>query len=291
LRELLLAPGTKRSTMTRPADLPRPVPFPTLILAVAAGLIASCVTNAPPKQAPPTPPPQPTVEVDPCADFVAQQNRLEESVASLEAEKRALEAQVTGLKLQLLEGETGARELEERQRELESKLDEAIQEVVRAKSKLRSVETRAEAASNLAEAEIALKAIEAQAKGGGTDRGLTQAKQLLKRSAEEFKKENYGGALYLANQAKGLLRTGEARPAIREKLAVVDGESPFEAPMPLRLTRDGNLRDGPGLEFKVLATLPSGTRLVGLSRKDQWVRVRDEKGAAGWVFKTLVAAP
>jgi len=60
--------------------------------------------------------------------------------------------------------------------------------------------------------------------------------------------------------------------------------------MPPRLTRDSNLR-GPGLEFKVLATLPSGTRLVRLSRKDQRVRVRNEKGVAGWVFKALVAAP
>jgi hypothetical protein len=276
--------------MTRPADLPRPAPIPTLILAIAAALTASCLTKAPPKPAPPTPPPEPTVEVDPCADLVAQQKRLEESVASLDAEKRALEGQATGLKLQLLEKEAGARELEERQRAVETKLDEAIQEVVRAKSKLRSLETRAEAASNLAEAEIALKAIEAQGKGGGADRDLSQAKQLLKRSAEEFKNENYGGALYLANQAKGLLRPGEARPATREKLTAVAGESPFEAPMPLRLTKDGNLREGPGLEFKVLATLPSGTRLVGLSRKDQWVRVRDEKGVAGWVFEALVSA-
>jgi hypothetical protein len=281
----------KRSPMTRPVDHPRPIPIPRLILAVAAGLIVSCATNAPPKPAPPTPPPEPAVEVDPCAGIVAEQKRLEETVASLNEEKRALETQATGLKLQLLEEEAGARELEERQRQLEAKLDEAIQEVVRAKSKLRSLETRAEAASNLAEAEIAVKAIEAQAKGGAADRGLSQAKQFLKRSAEEFKKENYGGALYLANQAKGLLRTGETRPATREKLTAVDGESPFETPMPLRMTRDGNLRDGPGLEFKVLATLPSGTRLVGLSRKDQWVRVRDEKGIAGWVFKTLVAAP
>ena len=276
--------------MTRPAALPRHVPIPTLILAVAAGLAASCLTKAPQKPTPPTPPPEPTVEVDPCADLVAQQKRLEESVASLDAEKRALEGQLTDLKLQLLEKEAGGRELEERQRAVETKLDEAIQEVVRAKSKLRSLETRAEAASNLAEAEIALKATEAQAKGGGANRDLSQAKQLLKRSAEEFKNENYGGALYLANQAKGLLRPGEARPATREKLTPVAGESPFEAPMPLRLTRDGNLREGPGLEFKVLATLPSGTRLVGLSRKDQWVRVRDEKGVAGWVFEALVSA-
>jgi multidrug efflux pump subunit AcrA (membrane-fusion protein) len=277
--------------MKRSADLPRSVPFPTLIMVVAVGLIASCVTNAPPKPARPAPVPEPTAEIDPCAELLTQQKTLEENVANLDGEKRALEAQVTGLKLQLLEEQAGARELEERQRQLEAKLDEAIQEVVRAKSKLRSVETRAEAASNLAEAEIALKAIEAQAKGDGANRGLPQARQLLKRSAEEFKKENYGGALYLADQAKGLLRSGETRAANRERLAVVEGESPFEAPMPLRLTKDGNLREGPGLEFKVLATLPSGTRLVGLSRKDQWVRVRDEKGVAGWVFKALVAAP
>jgi hypothetical protein len=260
-------------------------------MVVAMGLIASCVTNAPPKPARPAPAPEPTVEIDPCAELLTQQKRLEENVANLDEEKRAVEAQVTGLKLQLLEEQAGARELEERQRQLEAKLDEAIQEVVRAKSKLRSVETRAEAASNLAEAEIALKAIEAQANGDGANRGLPQARQLLKRSAEEFKKENYGGALYLADQAKGLLRSGETRAANRERLAVVEGESPFEAPMPLRLTKDGNLREGPGLEFKVLATLPSGTKLVGLSRKEQWVRVRDERGLAGWVFKALVAAP
>lgn len=276
--------------MTRSATMPRPAPIQTLILVVAAGLTASCLTKAPQKPAPPAPPPEPTVKVDPCEEIVAQQKRLEESVASLDADKRALEGQVTGLKLQLLEKEAGARELEERQRAVEAKLDEAIQQVVRAKSKLRSLETRAEAASNMAEAEIALKAIEAQAKGGGADRDLSQAKQLLKTSAEEFKSENYGGALYLANQAKGLLRTGEVRPATREKLTAVAGESPFEAPMPLELTRDSNLREGPGLEFKVVATLPSGTKLVGLSRKDQWVRVRDEKGVAGWVFKALVSA-
>ena len=80
------------------------------------------------------------------------------------------------------------------------------------------------------------------------------------------------------------------RPATREKLTAVPGESPFEAPLPLQLTRDSNLREGPGLEFRVVATLPAGTKLVGLSRKDQWVRVREEKGVAGWVFKALVSA-
>ncbi len=277
--------------MTRPAALPRPATILALVmLALAAVSAASCLSSAPKKPAPAsTPAPAPEVKPDPCAGIAAEQKRLEESLASLNAEKRTLEDQVTSLKLQMLEKETRAKELGERESALDAKLDEAIQEVVRTKSKLRSLESRAEAASNLAEAEIALKTMEAQAKGGGGDRDLSQAKQLLKRSAEEFKNENYGGALYLANQAKSHLRTGEVRPTSRDKLNPVPGESPFEAPVPLELTRDGNLREGPGLKFKVVATLPKGSKIVGYSRKDRWLRVRDEKGVTGWVFQSLVS--
>jgi hypothetical protein len=277
--------------MTRPAALPRPATISALVmLALAAALATSCLSNSPKKPAPaPTPAPAPEVKADPCAGIAAEQKRLEEGLASLNAEKRTLEDQVTSLKLQMLEKETIVKELGERESALEAKLDEAIQEVVRTKSKLRSLETRAEAASNLAEAEIALKTMEAQAKGGGGDRDLSQAKQLLKRSAEEFKIENYGGALYLANQAKSHLRTGEVRPTSRDKFTPVAGEAPFEAPQPLELTRDGNLREGPGLEFKVVATLRKGGKIVGYSRKDRWLRVRDEKGVTGWVFQSLVS--
>jgi hypothetical protein len=277
--------------MTRPAALPRPATIPALVmLALTALFAASCLSGAPKKPAPaPTPAPPPEVKPDPCAGIAADQKLLEESLASLNAEKRTLEDQVTSLKLQMLEKETRAKELGERESALDAKLDEAIQEVVRTKSKLRSLESRAEAASNLAEAEIALKTMEAQAKGGGGDRDLSQAKQLLKMSAEEFKNENYGGALYLANQAKSHLRTGEVRPASRDNFSPVAGESPFESPASLELARDGNLREGPGLEFKVVATLPKGSKLVGYSRKDRWLRVRDEKGVTGWVFQSLVS--
>jgi hypothetical protein len=276
--------------MTRPAALPRPATISALMLAFAALFAASCLSRAPQMPAPaPTPTPEPEVKADPCAGMAAEQKRLEESLASLNAENRTLEDQVTSLKLQMLEKQSRAKELGERESALEVKLDEAIQEVVRTKSKLRSLESRAEAASNLAEAEIALKAREAQAKGGGGDRDLSQAKQLLQMSAEEFKNGNYGGALYLANQAKSHLRTGEVRTTSRDKLTAVPGESPFQAPMPLELTRDGNLREGPGLEFRVIATLAKGSKIVGFSRKDRWLRVRDEKGVTGWVFRSLVS--
>jgi hypothetical protein len=274
--------------MIRPAPIPKTSEMMVLIAALAAAIAASCASSPPQKLPPPVPPPQPVAKADPCEEFIAQQKKLEDSLSATNVENRALETQVTGLKLQLVERDTRIGDLDARGRALEAKLDEAIQEVVRAKSKLRSLESRAEAASNMAEAEIALKAIEAQGKGAEEGHDVSQAQQLLKRSAEEFKNENYGGALYLANQAKSLLRTGEVRPATRDRLTPVAGESPFDAPMPLQLTRDGNLREGPGLEFRVITLLPKGSKVSGLSRKDQWVRVRGETGATGWVFQTLL---
>ena len=66
------------------------------------------------------------------------------------------------------------------------------------------------------------------------------------------------------------------------------GEILFALPVPLKVIRASNLRKGPGLNFKVIATLKAQTPLVGYSYKGQWVRVRKSDGRAGWVFQTLV---
>jgi hypothetical protein len=272
------------------AGPPPTLVVPALLLAVTSGLSLACVAAVP---APPTtavqPSPEPVATPDPCEEIEREQKRLEGAVAALEREKHALSDDVDGLKLQVVEKQAQVKQLEERQATLQTTLDEAIQEVVRTKSKLRSIESRAEAASNIAEAEVALKAAESRATGGANDTDLVKARQLLKMSGEEFKKQNYGGALYLAGQAKSHLNVGEARGG-REKLAPVTGELSFAVPLPLQLTETSNLREGPGREFRVIATLPKGTKVLGYSQKDQWVRVKDESGTVGWVFRPLLGA-
>jgi hypothetical protein len=160
---------------------------------------------------------------------------------------------------------------------------------VRAKGKLRSLESRADAASNMAEAEIALKSLEGQVHGTGATQDLTQAEQLLKMSAEEFKKENYGGALYLANEAKSRLRGAGPRAASQQGTEGTAGESVFAAPLPLQVVKVCNLREGPGTESKVVATLPKGAKVLAYAQKGQWLRVKEAGGATGWIFQTLVA--
>lgn len=203
----------------------------------------------------------------------------QESAAKQRVASRELEERIVELQLHLLEQEA-------HMKELQRKLDEAIAEVVRAKAKLHSVESKAETASTMAEAEIALKALEAKMTGKEKGSEAVQAEQLLKASAREFEKQNYGGALYLVNQAKGFIKAGEARLKSQEHVRA--GEVSFAAPVALRVLRTGNVREGPGLNFKVLFTLEKGTPLVGHSRKGQWVRIEDQKGQAGWISFTLV---
>ncbi len=96
-------------------------------------------------------------------------------------------------------------------KKLTERLEEVILEVVRVKAKLRSLESKAEAASNLAEAEIALQALKAKRNKWKDDPTFSKADQLTTLSALEFKKGNYGGTRYLTVQAKSLMTLGSDR--------------------------------------------------------------------------------
>lgn len=199
-----------------------------------------------------------------------------------------LENKTAKIQLRLLERDAEIKQLEQRLNSQQVMLDAAIQEVVRAKAKLRSLESKAEAASEMAEAEIALKALKVQLAGQSEDPEVIKAQQLLKMSAEEFEKENYGGALYLISQAKGHIRSSQMRLGDQSKIEAVEGEVVFAQPVRLQVIKNSNLREGPDLKSKILTTLEKGTPLIGYSYKGQWVRVFSEDGNNGWIFQALV---
>lgn len=191
-----------------------------------------------------------------------------------------LENQVARLQLRLLERDVQLQGIQEQ-------LDAARQEVVRNMAKLQSQASRAEAASGMAEAEIALETL-GRVEGGPGLPEHTEAQQLIAESTTEFNAENYGGALYLATQARTVARTGQAR--LRGAGASLQaGESLFALPVPLRTTGRTNVRGGPGLQYDVLFTLDEGQAAVGQSYTSQWVRVVDADGREGWIFHTLLS--
>lgn len=237
--------------------------FYTLTIVTALSLTA-CAT--PTEQAPPqnppaesqTPPPKPPT-VEPVIQIIRDP----------ELERRLIE-----LELQLMERDA-------RIESLESRLDQALQEVVIAMRKLRSLATRAEAASTMAETDVALQSIESS---GRTSPELRQATRLMLQSSAEFKRSNFGGALFLANQAKAVVRLhgvggglGSLRP----------GEVPFAVPVKLSASKRSNVREGPGTKYAVSFQADPGHALYGLSYHDEWIRVTDDTENEGWIFAPL----
>ena len=192
---------------------------------------------------------------------------------------RDLEQRAQRLELTLLERDAQIEELQTR-------LDETRQEVVRAMAKLQTLATKAEAASGLAEAEVAVQSLKT-AGGQRATPELAQATKLLKQSGAEFNKQNYAGSLYLATQTKRLASAAKGRLSGIGNGAR-PGESTFTAPVRLQTVRRSNVREGPGTNFKVLFTVEAGSSVTGYSYTDNWIRVTAENGRAGWVMRNLV---
>ena len=240
----------------------------TRTLGTFAGLLslavaAACAKRAPPPQATP-PATRPPAQVVRPETVVVRDREQDRRLAAAELDLLAKDAQIGALTAQL---------------------DDARQEVVRAMARLRTLASRAEAASGLAEAELAVQSLRTKTEPSPE---LSQAEQLLKLSGDEFAVENYGGALYLANQAKSAARAGESRAAA-QRLTPRPGEVTFAVPVPLRVVSNGNVREGPGANFPVVFTLEAGATVSGHSYANDWVRIVDGEGRAGWIARSLVA--
>jgi len=192
-----------------------------------------------------------------------------------------LDKRVSRLELQLLARDAQIEDLQAR-------LEDTRAEVVRAMAKLQSVASRAQAASAMAEAEVALQTLKS---GAGADPPeASQVTRLVRQSATEFDKQNYGGALYLANQGKTVASGYRGRLAISSQ-GTRPGETLFAVPIKLKTTSRGNIREGPGTNFSVSFQTEPGAFITGYSYADEWVRISDDSGRAGWIHQTLVARP
>ena len=193
-----------------------------------------------------------------------------------------LEKRVGRLEMRLLEKEAQVEDLQ-------SRLNDAGAEVVRAMAKLPTVANRAQAASGMAEAEVALQSLRSRAAPRSPEVGQVAA--MVRQSATEFDERNYSGALYLANQAKAVASSYRGPAAEGDRQEMRSGETPFALPIRLSVASRGNVRTGPGTSFEIEFAVEAGTILTGLSYTDDWIHVRDEGGRSGWIYRVLVARP
>ncbi len=192
-----------------------------------------------------------------------------------------LDKRVSRLELQLLARDAQIEDLQTR-------LEDTRAEVVRAMAKLQSMASRAQAASAMAEAEVVLQTMKSGVQADPPE--AAQVTSLVRQSAAAFDKANYGGALYLANQAKTVATSYRGRLGVNREGAR-PGETLFAVPIKLKTTSRGNVREGPGTNFAVSFTADPGSSIIGYSYADEWVRISDDGGRTGWIHQTLVARP
>ena len=232
----------------------------TYLFLACAGITAAC------SQTPPAPPPAVKIVRD---TVVVRDPEVDKRAARLELQLMARDAQIE---------------------DLQSRLEDTRAEVVRAMAKLQSVASRAQAASAMAEAEVILQTLKTSTAQDPPPE-VTQVTRLVRQSSTEFDKQNYGGALYLANQAKTVASSYRGRLGMNNQEAR-PGETLFAVPIKLKTTTKGNVREGPGTNFSVSFSADAGSSITAYSYADEWIRITDDSsGRSGWIHRTLVARP
>jgi len=107
-------------------------------------------------------------------------------------------------------------------------------------------------------------------------------------STAEFNRENYAGALYLANQSKTVAGTGRGRLLGIDRGSLRSGEVLFALPLRLQASGRSNVRDGPGPGYRVVFTITAGMPLTGHSYLADWVRISDDSSRGGWIHQSRI---
>ncbi|MBI5461749.1 MAG: SH3 domain-containing protein [Gammaproteobacteria bacterium] len=199
--------------------------------------------------------------------------------------------EIVQLQQVLTEKDTEIQRLRAQQNVQAKELKQTTGEVARAEVKLRRLATQADAASQLAEVEVALQGVQSGAHPRRALAQLAQAQLILDAGAASFAQGDYGAAVELAAQSQeivDMVASGHRRSTPDARDAV---EVPFQVPVALRTRVDSHLRAHPGRTASALGVLRQGTALQAHAYRGEWLRVRTEDGRAGWVFGTLLEPP
>ena len=231
----------------------------TVVVVIGLNMMGCALRNPPP------------VPVAPPESCLAQQSEIER-LQQLLAEKEAL------IRSQQVHQQDQARELQA-----------STSQAARAQIKLRRMATQPDAASTLAEVEVAMETLKASKTTAPQQAMQSQAQRLLDAAAAAYAKDDFATAVDRATQSRELIDMAKGQPA---------GKAPsarrvtvtFQAPIPLRTRIDCNLRQLPRGNAVIRKVLKQDSALMALAYRGDWLRIQTEDGDTGWLLNTLVEA-
>lgn len=215
------------------------------------------------------------IAVSQCATQLARQQVQQSDQRSLTAQE------VDKRNAQIRRQEEEHRRLEEQLALLKRELEFTETEVIRTKSRLKGIETKAEASSAIAEGRILLGRLLDEK--GGRSQDVQRAQEALLRAEALLREENYGAAIFFAQKAQ------DAAMKAREARSTATSEPERPAPRPSYTVRaaSANVRRGPGTSEPIVGKLTKGTLFKASVVRGDWIRV-DHAGLSGWVHRSLL---
>ncbi len=205
---------------------------------------------------------------------------LDEDVPVLQRELATREVELMQLRLQLLQQKDEINRLSSSQ-------EQAVQEVVRAKARLRSHAGKAETVANMAEARMMLQSSQEAGPTVAQKPILKRAEQYLVMGETELDKENYEGADYLVGKARELLQpTGSGHEVISS--ATKETEASFYSPIRMQVLRRSNVREKASLQARVLFRVDAQAQVRANAYKGPWLKIQTDDNRTGWVYYKLL---
>lgn len=198
--------------------------------------------------------------------------------------------EIERLRRDLANRDAELRELRSNQREQVKVLQESRREVTRAKVKLRRLATQADAASYIAEVEVAMASLRSSIGAKSTPPQLAAAQGLLDSTAAPFAQGDYGVAMDRAAQAEQLIASVADDYARLRSARRTTSQGRLQAGIPLKATADSRLRRQPIGKARDVGVLKKDSPVIARARKGGWMHVETEDGRSGWVDQTRLAA-
>jgi hypothetical protein len=189
------------------------------------------------------------------------------------------------LRQDLAAREAELRELRSSQREQQKVIEESTREAARAKVKLRRLATQAEAASYIADVEVALESLRA---ARDATPFLELAQSLVASTAAPFAEGDYATVMDRAEQAEQMIAVmADVQSRSRSRGA---SEVLLRVPIALRVVADSPLRRQPRRNVASAGVLKQGSPVVARAYKGSWLRVETEDTRSGWVEPSRLRA-
>lgn len=201
----------------------------------------------------------------------------------------AQQSEIERLQQLLAEKEALIRSQQAHQQDQARELQATTSQATRAQIKLRRMATQPDAASTLAEVEVAMETLKSSKTTAAQQALQSQAQRLLDAASAAYAKDDFATAVDRATQSREIIDMVKGQPAgnasSARRVAVT-----FQAPIPLRTRIDCNLRHLPRGNAAIRKVLKKNSTLMALAYQGNWLRIQTEDGDTGWVLNTLVEA-